>query len=127
METITSPFDEISKDLNSQIELCEDALNETSREMSLIKNDAKTYNQAWTNFAFVSAMMHQFLTLRNLILNNDEKTAENFIRFTVYQIQQFNDAESILASEQAASDNVPCGMIAVYEVFKSYINKLDAE
>lgn len=127
MSTTQEKISAISVDLDKRIDLAEESLKESKHTLSLIKNDAKTYNQAWEDFASVSAINHFLLQLKDIIESGDNKKAENFIRFNCYQIEQFTDKAVLEADENTGLDVLDVTKIAVYYIFKSYVEILDAE
>ena len=127
MSTTQEKISAISVDLDKRIDLAEESLKESKHTLSLIKNDAETYNQAWEDFASVSAINHFLLQLKDIIESGDNKKAENFIRFNCYQIEQFTDKAVLEADENTGLDVLDVTKIAVYYFFKSYVEILDAE
>ena len=127
MSTTQEKISAISVDLDKRIDLAEESLKESKHTLSLIKNDAETYNQAWEDFASISAINHFLLQLKDIIESGDNKKAENFIRFNCYQIKQFTDKAVLEADENTGLDVLDVTKIAVYYIFKSYVEILDAE
>ena len=127
MSTTQEKITAISAELDKRIDLAEESLKESKHTLSLIKNDAETYNQAWEDFASVSAINHFLLQLKDIIESGDNKKAENFIRFNCYQIEQFTDKAVLEADENTSLDVLDVTKIAVYYIFKSYVEILDAE
>ena len=127
MSTTQEKISAISVDLDKRIDLAEESLKESKHTLSLIKNDAETYNQAWEDFASISAINHFLLQLKDIIESGDNKKAENFIRFNCHQIEQFTDKAVLEADENTGLDVLDVTKIAVYYIFKSYVEILDAE
>lgn len=127
MSTTQEKITAISAELDKRIDLAEESLKESKHTLSLIKNDAETYNQAWEDFVSVSAINHFLLQLKDIIESGDNKKAENFIRFNCYQIEQFTDKAVLEAAENTDLDVLDVTKIAVYNIFKSYVEILDAE
>lgn len=123
MSTTQEKISAISAELDKRINLVEESLKESKHTLSLIKNDAETYNQAWGFLASASAINHFLLQLKDIIESGDNKKAENFIRFNCYQIKQFTGK----ADENTDLDELDVTKIAVYNIFKSYVEILDAE
>ena len=127
MSTTQEKITAISAELDKRINLVEESLKESKHTLSLIKNDAETYNQVWGVLASASAINHFLLQLKDIIESGDNKRAENFIRFNCYQIEQFTDKAVLEADENTGLDVLDVTKIAVYYIFKSYIEILDAE
>ena len=123
METNYQSLQNLSVDLDRELALCEDALKGDAHTLSLLKNDVLTFNRAWVSFASTSVMQHQFLTLKNIVANNDRKMAENFIRFTIYQLEQFTCPENLNSnSDESTGDIILDGRITLYKVFKRFLS-----
>lgn len=127
MSTTQEKISAISAELDKRINLVEESLKESKHTLSLIKNDAETYNQEWGVLASASAINHFLLQLKDIIESGDNKKAENFIRFNCYQIEQFTDKAVLEADENTGLDVPDVTKIAVYYIFKSYVEILDAE
>ena len=127
MSTTQEKISAISADLDKRIDLVEESLKESKHTLSLIKNDAETYNQAWVFLAAASAINHHLLQLKDIIESGDNKKAENFIRFNCYQIEQFTDKAVLEADESTDLDVLDATKTAIYYIFKSYVEILDAE
>lgn len=127
MSTTQEKISAISAELDKRIDLAEESLKESKHTLSLIKNDAETYNQAWVFLAAASAINHLLFQLKAIIESGDNKKAENFIRFNCYQIEQFTDKSVFEADDNTDLNVIDATKLAVYHIFKSYVEILDAE
>lgn len=94
----------ISEDLEKEINAFETTQRWNMKAFDLMKVDSEAYTRAWFSFASISTVMHHLLTLKTLLERKDEKIVENFIRFTLYQIDYTTDIKVTYANRQP--DNV---------------------
>lgn len=115
----------ISNELKKQVQLTEESLKETCHTLALMKNDANTYDQAFADLASVSVINHFILKLKGIIESGDYKKADNFIRFTCYQIEQFTTKQTLEADEPTGWCEIDA-KVTVYQIFKTLVGILDA-
>lgn len=90
----------ISEELEKEIKAFETTQQWNMKAFDLIKVDSEVYTGAWFSFASISTILHHLMTLRALLDNKDEKIVENFIHFTLYQIDQTTPNDVTYANRQ---------------------------
>lgn len=111
--------------VKEQIKYCDESFNELAHTLEMINNDAETYNNVWCNLSAISTIRHFFLRLQQQLDTKDVKKVENYLRFTVCQIGNFNN-KAQLEGNTSTGDIMIDSRVVIYQIFNSYLNQLPA-
>lgn len=122
MKSLVSKFDAIAEHLKKQIRYTEEDIEKANNTLQLIKSDEQTYNNAWLQLAGLLAMNNFLHNLDSLIKKGKLKSAENYIRFTCHQIEQFTDKALLDDDKIRSTGNTALdSKILIHDVFAYYL------
>lgn len=122
METREKKFTAIAAHLKKQIGYVEEYIQKANNTLMLMKSDEQTYNNAWLHLAGQYTVRHFLQSLDKLIRDGKLKEAENFIRFNLYQIEQFTDKDLLVSDEiMSTGSHALDGKIELHDVLSYYL------